>query len=89
MFTRRARAFLVAIGFAVVAATGGAFADQTAAEMVSPTQKVPREGYTTWTLFLICAPDWLSPDKSADLADLYHRFKRFGDAIGDANLADE
>jgi hypothetical protein len=50
-------------------------------------QKVPREGYTTWALFLICAPDWVSPDKSADLADLYHRFKRFGDAIGDANVA--
>jgi hypothetical protein len=67
--------------------TDAVLADQSRVEMVRPTQQVPREGYKTWSLFLICTPDWVGPDKSDDLANLYQRFTRFGDAIGDDNLA--
>jgi len=60
---------------------------QASAELVGPSEAIPDAPYKTWTLFLICAPDWVAPDRSAELADLYHRFHRFGDAIGDDNLA--
>jgi hypothetical protein len=55
--------------------------------LVSPTEHIPRDTYKTWSLFLVCNPDWVAPEKSADLANLYHRFKSFGDAIGRDNLA--
>jgi hypothetical protein len=55
--------------------------------LVSPTAQIPRGTYKTWSLFLICNPDWVAPDKSTDLANLYRRFKSFGDAIGRDNLA--
>jgi hypothetical protein len=55
--------------------------------LVSPTAQIPRGTYKTWSLFLVCNPDWVAPEKSADLADLYRRFKSFGDAIGRDNLA--
>src|SRR5207247_10163695 len=50
-------------------------------------QTIPRRAYKTWTLFLICTPDWVAPEKSGDLANLYRRFRGFGDAIGRDNLA--
>jgi len=64
-----------------------ALAGQAAAEVVGPTQQIPRAGFKTWSLFLICTPDWVTTDKSRDLANLYWRFKSFGDAIGKDNLA--
>lgn len=66
---------------------GAAFASQAAAEIVGPTQQIPRDGFKTWSLFLICTPDWVTPDRSRDLANLYRRFRNFGDAIGGDNLA--
>ncbi|MFI5177338.1 MAG: hypothetical protein ACHQO8_02175 [Vicinamibacterales bacterium] len=60
---------------------------QATAELVSPTAQIPRAQYKTWSLFLVCNPDWVAPEKAADLANLYHRFKSFGDAIGRDNLA--
>jgi hypothetical protein len=62
-------------------------AGQAIAELVSPTEQIPRGTYKTWSLFLVCNPDWVAPEKSADLANLYRRFKSFGDAIGRDNLA--
>jgi hypothetical protein len=60
---------------------------QDKVELVSPTDQIPRDSFKTWSLFLICNPDWAMPEKSADLANLYHRFQAFGDAIGRNNLA--
>jgi hypothetical protein len=60
---------------------------QATAELVSPTEQIPRGSFKTWSIFLICNPDWATPDKSAELANLYRRFKPFGDAIGRDNLA--
>jgi hypothetical protein len=75
--------------FAAAFLIGGAVpsAGQATAELVSPTAEIPRGTYKTWSLFLVCNPDWVAPEKSADLANLYRRFKSFGDAIGRDNLA--
>jgi hypothetical protein len=62
-------------------------AAQATAEVVGPTAQIPRGTFKTWSLFLVCNPDWVSPEKSADLRNLYWRFKSFGDAIGKDNLA--
>ncbi len=68
----------------VAAATA---AGQATAELVNPTEQIPRGTFKSWSLFLVCNPDWVSPEKSSDLANLYRRFKSFGDAIGRDNLA--
>lgn len=60
---------------------------QAIAEVVGPMEQIPRDGFKTWSLFLICTPDWIAPEKSHDLANLYGRFRGFGDAIGKDNLA--
>jgi hypothetical protein len=75
--------------FSAALLIGGAnsFANQATAELVSPTAQIPRGAYKTWSLFLVCNPDWVAPDKSTDLANLYRRFRSFGDAIGRDNLA--
>lgn len=67
--------------------TGGSFARPQATAFVSPTGEIPRDDFKTWSLFLVCSPDWVAPERSADLAHLYHRFRSFGDAIGSDNLA--
>jgi hypothetical protein len=71
----------------VMIASAGAASGRQDMEFVRPTAQIPRAAYKTWSLFLICNPDWAAPEKSDDLADLYHRFNRFGDAIGHDNLA--
>ena len=79
------RAALLALSL-LVTGTGAAFG-QAAVELSGRTQQIPRNGYRTWSLFLICTPDWVTRDMSSDLANLYQRFQAFGDAIGDENLA--
>ncbi len=59
---------------------------QVRIQLVSPAPQIPRGNYKTWSLFLICNPDWGAPEKSIDFANLYERFKSFGDAIGRDNL---
>jgi len=59
---------------------------QAGVELVGPTQQIPRGTFKTWSLFLICNPDWATPDKSKDLAALYNRFRPFHEAIGADNL---
>jgi hypothetical protein len=75
--------------FAAALLIGGAApsAGQAYVELVSPTAQIPRGTYKTWSLFLVCNPDWVAPERSTDLANLYRRFKSFGDAIGRDNLA--
>lgn len=65
---------------------GAALPGQASAEIIGPIQQIPRN-YQTWSLFLVCTPDWVTPERSADLANLYRRFRGFGAAIGNDNLA--
>jgi hypothetical protein len=53
---------------------------------VSSTGQIPNH-FKTYTLFLICNPDWLAPAANQDLSNLYLGFERFGRAIGDENAA--
>jgi hypothetical protein len=85
--SRIAQRVLLVAHCLLLAHVGTAFGGQAAAEIVGPTQQIPRAGFKTWSLFLICTPDWVTAEKSADLASLYRRFKGFGDAIGSDNLA--
>jgi hypothetical protein len=57
------------------------------ATRVPLTGQVPRDGYKTWSLFLVCNPAWATSERQQDLAKLYENFKAFGDAIGDHNLS--
>jgi hypothetical protein len=66
---------------------GGRIEAQEIAELVGPTAKIPRDSFKTWSLFLMCNPDWVSAEKSRDVENLYGRFRAFGDAIGKENLA--
>jgi hypothetical protein len=60
---------------------------QAKIELVGPIETIPDVPYKTWSLFLVCTPDWVTAERSADLAHLYRRFQSFGDAIGSENLA--
>lgn len=44
-------------------------------------------GYKTYSLFLICNLEWLSPSGASDLDDLHQQFEMFGRAIGESNAA--
>jgi hypothetical protein len=77
------------LGFATLLVILPAFArsaSQTAVAIVSEKQPIPA-GYKTYSLFLICNPNWLDPSKSGDLANLYHKFQAFGRSIGDDQAA--
>jgi hypothetical protein len=50
------------------------------------TEPIPRS-YQSWSLFLICNPQWLVAANEARLANLYQHFNAFGDAIGERHLA--
>jgi hypothetical protein len=76
--------------FAVVAigcAAGHAFT-QEAQAVVGPTEQI-KAGFKSYSLFLICDPGWLLQSEAggSHVAWLYGAFERFGDAIGDDNLA--
>jgi hypothetical protein len=77
----------ILVATAVLLGSAASAGAQATAELVSPTQEIPRDSFKTWSLFLICNPDWATTDKSAELATLYRRFRPFGDAIGRDNLA--
>lgn len=53
---------------------------------VPRTQKIPG-GFKTYSLFLVCNPEWLTAEKSKDLYALYSQFKNFGRTIGPDNDA--
>jgi len=59
---------------------------QTTAILDGPGVPV-RPGFKTYSLFLMCNPDWLLNDSDANVASLFSDFKVFGAAIGDDNLA--
>jgi len=54
---------------------------------VEPTGEIPRDNYKSWSLFLVCNPEWLSAEKSKDLYGLYQQFQNFGKTIGNDHVA--
>jgi hypothetical protein len=59
---------------------------QAPVELVTRRQSIPKD-FKTYTLFLVCNPQWLDPTKNSGLYDLYVQFQAFGRAIGDDNAA--
>ena len=55
--------------------------------MLAKSGRSSKTPYKTWSLFLVCNREWLSPEKSEDLFDLYEQFQSFGKAIGQDHLA--
>jgi len=55
--------------------------------IVKGKEPIPREGYKTWSLFLVTNQDWLVPANAKRLVDLYWRSQAFGRVIGDDHLA--
>jgi hypothetical protein len=60
--------------------------------VVSLNQPIPQTmganlSYESWSLFLICNPQWLVSESEARLKTLYDQFQAFGGAIGPRHLA--
>ena len=51
-----------------------------------PTGEIPKD-YSSWSLFLICDPAWVVQNGDSGIAELFSRYKAFGDAIDRDNLA--
>jgi hypothetical protein len=50
-------------------------------------QEIPTAGYRSWSLFLVCDPAWLHPERAEALLDLRRRYGYFGDTTGPAHAA--
>ena len=48
---------------------------------VKGREAIPREGFQTWSLFLVTNQDWLVPENAQILRRLYDRAKAFGEVI--------
>jgi hypothetical protein len=59
---------------------------QATIEVIGRSEPIP-VGFKTYSLFLICNPQWLDPAKSSGLTQLYYQFKAFGRSIGDDQAA--
>jgi hypothetical protein len=70
---------------AFLAFTQIAQSSQERVEVVS-REDIPRN-FKSYSLFLVCNPEWLAPEKSEDLYALYQAFDRFGRTIGRDNAA--
>jgi hypothetical protein len=46
-----------------------------------------KANYKSWSLFLVCGPEWLLTENQGRLMNLYRQFGAFGRAIGPENLA--
>ncbi len=75
-----------ACAFLVLAFTQAAPSWQAQVELVRKSGKIPKN-FKTYSLFLVCNPRWLAPEKSEDLYGLYQEFQSFGRTIGDDNAA--
>lgn len=73
------------LAFVALASNNTRILAQSKAE-VSRKESIPKN-YQTYSLFLVCNPQWLSPEKNDDLGNLYLQFRNFGRAIGDDHLA--
>ena len=56
-------------------------------EAASHKEAIPKGGYKTWSLFLVCNPRWMADDRAEDLTKLYKAFEAFGQTIGRNHLA--
>jgi hypothetical protein len=70
---------------AFLAFTQIAQSSQERVEVVS-REDIPRN-FKSYSLFLVCNPEWLAPETSEDLYALYQAFDRFGRTIGRDNAA--
>jgi hypothetical protein len=59
---------------------------QAPVQLVTTKQSIPKN-FKTYSLFLVCNPQWLDPAKNAGLLQLYRQFQSFGRAIGDDHAA--
>ncbi|PYX82341.1 MAG: hypothetical protein DMG70_15405 [Acidobacteria bacterium] len=75
-----------ACAFLILSFTQMVRAWQAEVEVVSRTGKIPKN-FKTYSLFLVCNPQWLAPEKSEGLYELYKQFENFGRTIGDDNAA--
>jgi hypothetical protein len=83
---RRWRAFvLVLTSIAVALAAMQAFAQEFVS--VKGKEPIPREGFKSWSLFLVTNQDWLVPENAGRLRQLYDRSKAFGRVIGKEHAA--
>jgi hypothetical protein len=78
---------VVVIASVLLSGAKGLAAQAAHVATVGTAGEIPRDGFSSWSLFLVCNPGWVNPEKSGDLANLYLSFKAFGDAIGRDNLA--
>jgi len=76
-------ALLTAVILIALPASGGG----QAIEEVYTRDKLIPKGYKSWTLFLVCSPEWLLPQNKDRLTDLYHQFRAFGRNIGAEHAA--
>ena len=76
---------LIAAGAALLLVAVPARA-QAPEPLFGPDQAIPRE-YKSWSLFLVCNPEWLLEGRASDLATLYRQFEAFGHSIGPENAA--
>lgn len=81
--------FSASVALAVsLLAPSGAWAQDAAQIIVSNGQSISRN-YRSWSLFLVCNPEWLAGSEAAqnNMRDLYRAFGTFGRIIGSDNLA--
>jgi len=50
-------------------------------------RQIPEQGFKSWSLFLVCDPAWLHPEKQKALLDLRLRYWLFGDTTGPGHAA--
>lgn len=74
---------LAVAALSVVVPAGGG---QEAVAVIRRTGTIPKD-FKTYSLFLVCNPQWLEPEKREGLAALYRQFQNFGAAIGSDNAA--
>lgn len=61
-------------------------AGQAVFESTVAGQPIPKN-YQSWSLFLICNPQWLLSENDAKLSALHQQFRSFGQVIGARHLA--
>jgi hypothetical protein len=80
-----AMALLALLGFVAYPGTSGS--QEAAAVVRGQDEAIPRANYKSWSLFLICNPQWILPESNQRVEELYQQFQAFGAAIGPDNLA--
>ncbi|HWO41959.1 MAG TPA: hypothetical protein VNO43_09170 [Candidatus Eisenbacteria bacterium] len=61
-------------------------AGQTPVDIVTEGGPIPKH-FQSWSLFLICNPQWFLAESNSRLSELYRQFRSFGHAIGARHAA--